>query len=95
MVGTQLNCTQGKQGETGAPMYFFLVNFSPALYISEHLEQASCLQALDLYIFERGFRGLINGGAYIPGGLKLDVLFLLMGRWAYNWMRVISGVGAF
>ena len=89
-------CTQGKQGETGAPMFFFPCQFFARALLSEHLEQANCLQALDLYkyIFERGFRGLINGGAYIPGGLKSDVFFLLMGRWAYNWMGVISGVGA-
>lgn len=94
MVGNQLNCTQGKQGETGAPLCFFPHQFFPCALLSEHLEQASCLQALDLYIFERGFRGLINGGAYIPGGLKSDVFFLLMGRWAYYWMGVISRVGA-
>ena len=73
---------------------FFSHQFFTCALLSEHLEQASCLQALDLYIFERGFRGLINGGAYIPGGLKSDVFFLLMGRWAYYWMGVISRVGA-
>ena len=43
MVGSELNCMQGKQGETGLLCFFFLVNFLPMLYISEHLEQASCL----------------------------------------------------
>ena len=80
----------------GLLCFFFLVNFSPVLYYLNTWNRlhCSCLQALDLYIFERGFRGLINGGAYIPGGLKSDVFFLFMGRWAYNWMGVISGVGA-
>ena len=57
MVGSQLNCTQGKQGETGAS-FFFPHKFFTCALLSEHLEQAGCLQALDLNIFERGFRGL-------------------------------------
>ena len=63
MVGSELNCMQGKQGETGAPTFFFPRQFFTCALLSEHLEQASCLQALDLYIFERGFRGLISQGA--------------------------------
>ena len=46
MVGSKLNCTQGKQGETGAPMFYFPCHFFARALLSEHLEQASCLQAL-------------------------------------------------
>lgn len=82
----------GKTRRDWGSFVFFPHQFFTCALLSEHLEQASCLQALDLYIFERGFRGLINGGAYIPEGLKSDVFVLLMGRWAYNWMGVVSGV---
>ena len=95
MVGSdRVKLYTGKTWRDWGFFVFFPHQFFTCALLSEHLEQASCLQALDLYIFERGFRGLINGGAYIPGGLKSDVFFLLMGRWAYYWMGVISGVGA-
>ena len=92
--GEPVKLYTGKTRRDWDSFVFFLHQFFTCALLSEHLEQANCLQALDLYIFERGFRGLINGEAYIPGGLKSDVFFLLMGRWVYNWMGVISGVGA-
>ena len=94
--GEPVKLNTGKTRRDWGSYVFFPRQFFTRALLSEHLEQASCLQALGLYkyIFERGFRGLINGGAYIPGGLKSDVFFLLMGRLAYNWMGVIRGVGA-
>ena len=58
---------------------FFPHQFFTFALLSEHLGQANCLQALNLYIFERGFRGLINGEAYIPGGLKIGRIFFAYG----------------
>ena len=75
MVGSQLNCTQGKQNarrDWGSFVFFPRQFFTHAL-LSEHLEQASCLQALDLNIFERGFRGLY------PRGLKIGCIFFACG----------------
>ena len=43
MVGSELNCTQEKQGETGAPMFFFPCQFFDHALLSEHPEQASLL----------------------------------------------------
>ena len=93
--GEPVKLYTGKTRRDWGSFVFFPHQFFTCALLSEHPEQASCLQGLDLYIFERGFRGLINGGAYIPGGLRLDIFFLLMGRSAYNWMGVISGVGAY
>jgi len=41
--GSELNCTQGKQGQTGAPMFFFPCQFFAGALLSEHLEQAGFL----------------------------------------------------
>ena len=41
MVGSKLNCTQEKQGETGAPMFFFRCQFFARALLSENLEQAT------------------------------------------------------
>ena len=92
--GEPVKLYTGKTRRDWGSSVFFPCQFFACALISEYLEQASCLQALDLYIFERGFRGLINGGAHIPGGLKLHIFFLFMCRWAYNWMGVISVVVA-
>ena len=90
--GEPVKLYTGKTRRDWGSFVFFPHQFFTCALLSEHLEQANCLQALDLYIFERGFRGLINGEAYIPGGLKSDVFFLLIGRWAYKWVGVIKGV---
>ena len=81
MVGSELNCTQGKQGETGAPLFFFLANFSPVLYYLNTWNRLACYKPW-AYTFLKG----------VLGGLKSDVFFLLVGRWAYKWVGVISGV---
>ena len=38
MVGSELNCMQGKQGETGAPKLFFPRQLFELALLSEHLE---------------------------------------------------------
>ena len=86
MVGSKLNCTQEKQGETGAPMFFFLANFLSMLYYLNTWNRLASYKPW-AYTFLKGFLG-----AYIPGGLKSDVFFLLIGRWAYKWVGVIKGV---
>ena len=80
MVGSKLNCTQEKQGETGAPMFFFLVNFSPVLYYLNTWNRASYKPWA--YTSSRG----------VLGGLNIRRFLLLIGRWGYKWVGVISGV---
>ena len=41
MVGSKLNCTQEKLGETGTPMFFFRCQFFARALLSENLEQAT------------------------------------------------------
>ena len=47
MMGSELNCTQGKQGETGAPMFFFPCQFFARALLSENLEQATIGDKID------------------------------------------------
>lgn len=67
--GSELNCTQGKQGQTGAPMFFFLVNFSPVLYYLNTWNRLASYKPWG-YIFLKG----VLGGLY-PRGLKIRRIF--------------------
>ena len=86
MVGSKLNCTQEKQGETGAPMFFFLANFLSMLY---YLNTWNRLASYKPWAYT-SLKGVL-GGLY-PRGLKIRRNFLLIGRWGYKWVGVISGV---
>lgn len=66
-------------------MTFLLNNyFSTRALLSEHLKQA--IVAAYKPWASTSLKGVL-------GGLKSVQLFLLIGRWAYNWVGVRSGVG--
>ena len=67
-------------------MFFFPCQFFARALLSEHLEQASFFKPW-AYTSLKG----VLGGLY-PRGLKIRRNFLLIGRWGYKWVGVISGV---
>ena len=69
MVGSKLNCMQEKQGETGAPMFFFLANFLSMLYYLNTWNRLASYKPR-AYTFLKG----VFGGLY-PRGLKIRRIF--------------------
>ena len=87
-VGSKLNNIVHRKNKKrlGLLCFFFLVNFSPVLY---YLNTWNRLASYKPWAYT-SLKGVL-GGLY-PRGLKIRRNFLLIGRWGYKWVGVISGV---